>query len=281
MEWNPLELFDSGLGLFEEHRFIAADPVVPTRPRILQKIKQVPLSRARDRRRRIQDENGQIQGDDGGLQAENSYQNTPQSMLMEVPILNLDSLAFLNEYRRSLGLGASHNLMASAINNYDPVMVREYDTRKREESLDRQSRDRGDYMEQVRKEYRREVHKVVTAILFRPRRSNRGQSLSSISDLQPPTPRPFYYSEDPFFSRFAEMARVDFWDSLPRKSRFFPTGDDSSDSSDSSPLLSYCQIPSSNSGSPYSSTSYQSEHAYQMGDANGCNTNGDYMIADD
>ncbi|KAJ8128496.1 hypothetical protein O1611_g5139 [Lasiodiplodia mahajangana] len=95
----------------------------PTKPRIVQILKQVPISQETSERRKSQAQNRQAQHDQ---QAKDGHRHVPEGMMVDVPIHSLAPLRELNAYRQCLGLGPSKNLISSAIYNYNPDVVADY-----------------------------------------------------------------------------------------------------------------------------------------------------------
>ncbi|KAI1203027.1 hypothetical protein F5X97DRAFT_318622 [Nemania serpens] len=91
---------------------------MPTKPRILHILNQVPLSRAeRSRNERMRQR---------GQQAKDRHQQVREGVTIEVPVHDLKPLQVLNAYRRDLGLGPSRNLISSSLFDYDPNAIAEY-----------------------------------------------------------------------------------------------------------------------------------------------------------
>ncbi|KAI3343116.1 hypothetical protein F4824DRAFT_494907 [Ustulina deusta] len=228
-------------------------PVEPTKPRRLQLIKQVPLSRGRIRyapvrneERIIEERKKLIAEGLGDQQLKSSHQQIPL-MTIKAPIVDLKSLAYLNEYRRRIGLelgialGPSLNLMSSAVYNYDPITTKAF-----YEKLDRSAP--GDFrtksMQGIREEYGQDVGKVVANYPGAFRHSHRYPS----------------YSGDPFLARARDLPFEIFWS---RQSRFFPKDGDGNSSS---------HLPSQPQSSNNGSNDDQLSTSHQTDDGNRANT---------
>ncbi|KAI0113943.1 hypothetical protein GGR51DRAFT_504951 [Nemania sp. FL0031] len=111
---------DMAIGMPQGNHLRMDSLVKPAKPRIVQILKQVPISQER---RKSEAQTRQAQHDQ---QAKTGQRHMPEGMMVDVPIHSLAPLRELNAYRQCLGLGPSKNLISSAIYNYDPDVVADY-----------------------------------------------------------------------------------------------------------------------------------------------------------